>query len=756
MLPEEKLSQPRIARALRHFTLQGALWSVYGPNATVAGAIFSGYALHIGLSEAQIAFLVSLASLSGASQLVSFYVTRSIGRKRLFMIALGHCEITAASCAVLMSLVSADYRFLGVAVLLVSAYLMGNTVSPVYSSWMSNVVPEEVRATYIGRRMFILTLTSMVYLYAASAWLDRVEGFVGFAVVFATGWLAGLAGYWIMAFTPMPRLDSPPAVGFTSSLLEPLRDRRFLVLALFLCAWNIAMNVAGAFYGIYMLKYLGLSYSRIAIYTNITLFCMILGYLAFGALAQRFGSKPILQILLVPAMVGPFLWLFTTEATCAVTVPIASFLGGLAVSGLSVALSSLLYKIVPSGIGNTSYFAAWTGLSAVAAGLGPFAGGALRTYLPAEMDLLGMQMSSLQVIFGISGCLYLLPLALAPLVQEPDATSPRYLLGQFRGNLLSYAYNFAAYQFARGDEGRARAMRQLGRSGTPLAVRPLLRGLGHMSKEVRTQAARGLGDGHFAEAVTSLVETLNDSESDIRPEAAEALGKIGDSAVAQRLVEALADDDPRVRTSAALALGALPAHEAAEALLGALKGPFDRQLFPTIADAATRRPDLRVVEPIMRYLPRLSQPVVRMQVINGVCRVLGEKNHFYRLATAEPLQRAEMAEPMMRRIARLLGRAESFDDGMRQQVKGLAKMAARALDSDENGQFAAESRIVAESTLATETARPVARHAALAIIMYLQEAPQDLLPTEGLVFLIIALTALARSMAGRHSHDQMG
>jgi len=296
-------------------------------------------------------------------------------------------------------------------------------------------------------------------------------------------------------------------------------------------------------------------------------------------------------------------------------------------------------------------------------------------------------------------------------------------------------------------------MRQLGRSGTPLAVRPLLRGLGHMSKEVRTQAARGLGDGHFAEAVTPLVETLNDSESDIRPEAAEALGKIGDNAVAHRLVEALGDHDQRVRASAALALGSLPAEEAAEALLSALNGPFDRELFPTIAEAATRRADLRVVEPIMRSLPRLVQPVVRMQVINGVCRVLGEKNHFYRLATAEPLQRAEMADPMMRRIGRLLGRAEAFDRLLREQVKGLTSMAARALESDEIQEFSAEARIVAETTLATPGVRPVARHAAMAMVMYLDEAPDDLLPTEGLVFLIIALTALARSMAGTHPFD---
>jgi hypothetical protein len=202
---EHGLPRQQVAHALRHFNLCGSLWSIYGPNATPSGSIFAGLALALGLSDAQIAFLVSISSLAGASQLVSIYLTRRIHNKRLFMVAIGQLEITSASAVVLTRLVPEQWRFAAIAALLVLAYLIGHTVNPHFSSWISNVVPEDVRAPYIGRRMFIITVTSMIWLAVASQAIDWLPKPTGFPVVFAVGWLAGLMGYWVLIVTPFPR-----------------------------------------------------------------------------------------------------------------------------------------------------------------------------------------------------------------------------------------------------------------------------------------------------------------------------------------------------------------------------------------------------------------------------------------------------------------------------------------------------------------------------------------------------------------------
>lgn len=748
------LPQQKVAHALRHFNLCGSLWSIYGPNAVPAGSIFSGLALAMGLTDAQIAFLVGLSSLAGASQLVSIYLTRRIRNKRLFMVAIGQLEITAASSVIFARLLPEHWRFAAVAALLVLAYLIGHTVNPHFSSWLSNVVPEEVRATYIGRRMFIITVTSMVWLAVASQAVDWLPKPTGFMVVFAVGWLAGLMGYWLLLVTPFPKLEASQSASFGRTLLEPLRNRDFSLLALFLCMWAVATSLTGALYGVYMIKYLGLTYSRIAVYSNLTMALMIVGYLSSGALTQRYGSKPLTRILIIPGLAVPFLWAVMDKGNCVLLLPIACILNGLSISGINVALGSLLYKIVPSGVDNSPYFATWTGLSATAAALGPFVAGTLRNSLPGTMMVGGLELNTMQAIFAIGGVVFLVPVLLSAFIVESEAASPRYVLGQFRGNLLSLAYNFTVYSVARDHQTRAEALRRIGRSRSPLAVTPLVRALSHVSHEVRAEAARGLGEGHFEEAVEPLVEALEDKRSDIRPEAAQALGKIGADYVAGSLLRALQDDDPRVRTSAALALGEVGGQEAQDTLLEALRRGDDPALFPTIVEAASRRMDLRIVEPVLRGLPRVELPVIRMQVINGVCRVLGEKNHFYRFATAEPLDRAGLGEPMMQRIVRLLTRA-SERSGM-PTLQEEAAAAARALATDDLEAFRAGCRNISAATLAAEACPPVARHAALAIELYLQDARADLLATEGVVFLVVALTALGRSLAGRHPQDEPG
>ena len=158
----------------------------------------------------------------------------------------------------------------------------------------------------------------------------------------------------------------------------------------------------------------------------------------------------------------------------------------------------------------------------------------------------------------------------------------------------------------------------------------------------------------------------------------------------------------------------------------------------------------------MQRLSLIEQPVLRMQVLNGVCRVLGEKNHFYRLANAGGLQRAALVAPMMQRITRLLSRAEHLDGAQRQQMRSLAKEAGEALENDETGRFALAARAIAENARGFIAAPDIARHAAQALIQYLDAGRADRLKSEGVVMLVIALTALSRSLAGKHQQDPRG
>lgn len=744
---DRSLSQQQVAHALRHFILMGVLWAIYGPNVAVSGPVLSGFALKIGLTQAQIGYLASFVAMFGAWQLIGSSLTRGVTNKRRLCVSLGLIEITAGSLVVSTALLPEGIRFYALGGLLAVAYLLGNTINPIYNSWLSNVLPAEARGPFTGRRMMYIAVTGMVWLYIASRWLDWRPDMAGFIVVFAVGWVAGILGYVMMSLTPYPRITVEEPQGFGGVLTTPLRDVRYRALVLFMATWLGAANMGGVFYSVYMLQDLGLSYARVAIYSNITLLLMVVSYRIWGIFVQRYGSRPVAQLNIVPYVAVLTMWVFTGPGNYLWLIPLQRALAGVCWSGIEIANSTLLYKLVPAGRENSSYFANWMTFVAVGGAGGSFLGSLMRNAMPETgLDLFGLHLAPLQVIFALSAALTVIPAILSMRLHDAEATTPLYLLGQFRGNLLGFAYNYAMYSAALDEDRRASAVRGLARSRTPLAVDKLVTALGDVSPQVRSEAARSLGDMGRPEAVGPLVDHLHDNESDIRPEAAEALGRIGAGRAIGPLVAALDDDDPQVRTSAALALGEIGGEEAREALWARLTGRFDKSTFAALVDGASREGDLRLIEPALRQLPSFRSPVLRMQIINAVCRVLGEPRHFYRLFMADPLARAGMIASMTTRIVRLIRTAPGLREEARAAATLLARLFRTALAEDDYAAAAEHALKLATIVLAQKTAPELSRQAALAIQQYLFGARPELLAEEGAIFLVVCLTALARHL----------
>jgi hypothetical protein len=431
-----------------------------------------------------------------------------------------------------------------------------------------------------------------------------------------------------------------------------------------------------------------------------------------------------------------------------VLVPVACAVSGLAVSGIQVAASALLYKIVPAGKDNSLSFALLTSLTAMASFAGSMSGGVLKGWLGAQTwEIGGHSFAPPQVVFLLSAVVYLVPAALTPLLSEPEAQTAVGVLAQFRGNLVGLAYNWVLYNLARESRGRASALRGMAKSKSPLAVAKLEESLEDVSPEVRHEAALGLGEAKAKDAVPVLLQHLADEGSDIRPEAAEALGQIGDPQVVDPLRHALQDGEPRLRASAALALAEIGSSEARELLIEALSGPLDRSVFPALVDAIGRMGDLRVVERGLAGLPHFDSDVLRMQIINGVCRALGEKNHFYKLVSRRGLDRSAMVEPMMKRVVSLFRRAPGLTRAERGELGDLSRQVAAAIEADDVTAMAGLSRDLAERVGQVQNAGEVACQAARALRAYVDQVSQAKLREEGTVFVVIALTSLARHIA---------
>ena len=681
------LGRGQATRGMRSFIAAGGIWGAWHQFVGIGSTVFTGYALFLGADESFIAVMVALTYLLAPVQLASSLVGARIAKKKRFVIGAGICEMLLRGSLILIPFIFAPRIYVGammglVAASLVFAYLL----SPIYNTWVVNTIPEDYRARFTGQQTIVRTLAATIFGFAVAQFVDyypeagRQEAFI---YVFAIGTVIGLCGFLPVSRAPYPKetRDGEPRANLRS-LIEPLKDKNFRLATLFFGSWTLALGISGPLYGVFMLEHLKISYTEISIYNAVFMVTSIAGYRGWAVLVDRFGSKPVLQMLMIPAALLPLIWIFNDRESHHL-VPVALFLGGALFSGIEVSIDPLRYGLLPKGEKRTIYLASWSAFVSLLGAIGPLIGAVLSRYFrDVQVDVGGMRFAHLQIVFALSVCARLLPLLLLRLIKDTKGVTTRHVLSQmFQGNLLSYAYNATIFGLATAEETRARAAYALGRSGNPLAIDQLIQALSDASPKVRRSAARALGETGSSLATQHLIRELTDGESDIRSEAAEALGRLGRSEGIDPLIDALEDGDPRVRISAIRGLAGIKGEEVRELLFWHLGEGFDPRTFPTLIDVLSALGESRIIKPALARLLEFRSPAIRLQLLNAVCRSLGAREGFYRLLSHDEVRRNEEISRLLRRASTFLARSTLLGPTTRTRV---GKLVAKVIHGFEN------------------------------------------------------------------------
>ena len=696
------LTRVEVTRGLHSFTLASGLWGVWGQSVGIGTAVFTGFALSLGADASFIALLTSIAYALAAVQFVSPLIGQRLRARKRFILGMGIGEVALRGTVVLIPLLLLNRAYHLHALLLVAALSLacGHIISPLFNTWVANTVPSTIRARFISRQTTISAIVAVIAGLLMGWFLDLFpegEKQGGFVVVFATGALFGLLGYLTLMRAPFApgseaRQDN---TGSIRMFAAPFADANFRQAVLFNGSWAFAVGLAGPLYSVYMLENLGISYTEISVFNAAFMVTSIIGYRSWAALVDRFGAKPVLQILLIPAAMTPILWVFTAPGSYYL-VPVALFVSGFIFSGIAVAMTPLQYGLMPEGDQRPYYMATWSAATSLFAALGPLAGSFLVNALRDVQLVIGdFAIGNLQIIFLIGLLLRLIPSLQLRFVRDRSSVSPRTLLVQmFRGNLLSYAYSATVYSLASDERRRARAALALGRSGSPLAIDQLIQALADASPLVRRSAANALGETRSESASQRLLQELVDGASDIRPEAAEALGRLGHVSSIDSLIDALEDGDTRVRISAIRGLSEIGGAEVQELLFWHLSEGFDPNTFPTLVDVLGQLGDHRIVKHTLSRLPEFPSAAVQLQLLNSVCRALGAGGLFYQLMSFDDTRRISDISRVLERTTSVLSGSETL-----QSVRGALKEACDALSkgySEEDlEQMEQQTRLVA-------------------------------------------------------------
>jgi len=189
------------------------------------------------------------------------------------------------------------------------------------------------------------------------------------------------------------------------SLVEPLRNKAFRKVICLSIFWNIALQIGGPYFAIYMITGLKLSYSYIMVLSLLASVVRIFVVKYWGKLADNKSWTFTTKISLAVLALCHFLWMLASGSMIYFILPMIHIIAGVAWSGLAISMFNLQFMFSPIE-GRMMYL----GMNASIGGIVGFITALFASYLVnifqgTHFYLLGISIGNMQILFGLSSVL---------------------------------------------------------------------------------------------------------------------------------------------------------------------------------------------------------------------------------------------------------------------------------------------------------------------------------------------------------------
>lgn len=415
-------------------------FTVFG--APVGSSLFTGFMRKLGAGDLVYSIVMALPVLGAVSQVLGSYFLETTGKRRFLFLSCGFAHrllwIPVALIPLFIGPECHEARILSITILITFSSIGNSLVSVAFNSWMGNLVPPDIAGRFFSKRTLVSTISGSVAGLVVGGFVDQVNTLNGFALVFVIGALFGVCDILTFVFVKHPPMELPSEKpSLTSIFVEPFKNRNYLKLSLFATVYAFGVNISGPFFNVYMIENLKMSYFIIALSCTITSgLTTVMCVRKWGALADRYGNKPVVYISAIGIAVNPFLWFFTSPSVT-VMVYIVNLVGGAFWSGYNLAIYNQSVWLAPNK-SRSAYLACYTLLtSVIGTALANVCGGLFMQYMRPFIDSLrisfplGGNLTAYHLLFAFSGILRILAIMIfLPMVKETNAVSARKMLSE--------------------------------------------------------------------------------------------------------------------------------------------------------------------------------------------------------------------------------------------------------------------------------------------------------------------------------------
>ncbi len=387
-------------KALRTSVSEGA---AAGFSTSIGETYITPYALALKASALYIGVLSAISGLiSPLAQLLGSNLMEKHSRKKIVLLFAILQALTWIPIAILGYFFWKGMSSQATIILLIIGYglfaAFGGVGHPPWFSWMGDLVPENKRGSYFGKRNKAIGAVSIAAVLIGAFLLDafKTSGFIflGFAILFGLAFTFRTISYFLLKKQFAPPLHLSKDYYF--SLWDFLkRFDNFGKFAVYHALFNFALMIASPFFAVYMLEELHFSYTLFMIVSISSSVFYLIFMPLIGKFSDHYGNRKLFALSCILFSLNPLLWIFIKKPLFLILIP--QLISGLANAAFIIGVTNFTYDAVrPERRGLcTAYFNILAGVGIF---IGSLLGGILLKYLHTSI-------APFVVVFALSALL---------------------------------------------------------------------------------------------------------------------------------------------------------------------------------------------------------------------------------------------------------------------------------------------------------------------------------------------------------------
>jgi len=301
----------------------------------------------------------------------------------------------------------------------------------IWTGWMARMVPLRIRGRFFAKRNAVLLSFGLFVAFLLGLLVDNFNNDPAsqrlvMAGLFVFAGIIGLIGLGILLKQPErpTNTDDIPALILFK---EPFQDKNFRKLCLFGGWWMLAVGIGAPFWQPFMIEVLRMGVTEMLLYGMTSTLGSILTLKYWGRLIDRYGNIAAMKLAIGIGSIIPFAWLFVTHDSIWILF-VEALIAGSMWGCVGVVTANLVLAVAPKEKAQvySGLFGAFCGAGLIITML------ASGIFMPPPMQLPGLSLHPMQVLFLITAFARLSALIPLSRVKEPNAVPLNVVLGKLR------------------------------------------------------------------------------------------------------------------------------------------------------------------------------------------------------------------------------------------------------------------------------------------------------------------------------------